>query len=336
MSTVLESGMYISLKNEDAAVLENDIELFRTNSDAPDNRYKFSVNGFMNRVFVNMYDGRKFNRSSVKRTRKKGAKGFNVKLNKAVVGKMEQSGLDIENDHSSDFAAFYVSFIEKYCKMNLLERSEIFFKSLISDLNNEMLHYFIKIKKNDGWDTYILPYAIKNSDENSKMYLTGFALRKTDDGYIYKTTVCLPLNKILGSERVTRLDPEKQIAFEEGSGIQSYEDMKQYIEERFCTDGILYLSDILRDVRVRLSDKGRDDFFSRTQYRPSVYTWDENDSNVVCFRATNLHTFMYFFKFGSDAEILEPPAYRQHFLEKYEKAYLKYAAKTPDKDGGAQ
>lgn len=334
---VLESGMYVSLKKEHVAVLENDMELFRTNSDAPDNRYKFSVNGFMNRVFVNMYDGRKFNRSSVKRTRKKGAKGFNIKLNRAVAEKMERSGLDPEKDYSSDFAAFYAPFIEAYCDMTLLKRSEIFFRQLIDDLNDEiMLRYFLKIKKNAGRDAYVLPYAIKDCDENSKKYLTGFALRKTDDGYIYKTTVCLPLNKILGFERVTRLDPEKQITFEEGSDIQSYEDMKRYIEERFHTDGILYLSDILRDVRVRLSDKGKDDFFSRTQYRPRVYTWDENDSNIVLFRATKLQTFMFFFKFGGEAEILEPPEYRSFFMEKYKEAYLKYKTGIPDREDRTQ
>ena len=62
MSTVLESGMYISLNKESDTIIKNDIELFRTNADAPDNKYKFTVKKFLNNVFVNMYDGRIFDR----------------------------------------------------------------------------------------------------------------------------------------------------------------------------------------------------------------------------------------------------------------------------------
>ena len=50
MSTVLESGMYISLSKEYYTVIENDIELFRTNEDASNNRYKFTINKYKSRL----------------------------------------------------------------------------------------------------------------------------------------------------------------------------------------------------------------------------------------------------------------------------------------------
>ena len=92
MSTVLESGMYISLNKESDTIIKNDIELFRTNADAPDNRYKFTLNKFLNNVFVNMYDGRIFDREAVVKTRNKGAKGVNIKPNKTIMEKMEAAG----------------------------------------------------------------------------------------------------------------------------------------------------------------------------------------------------------------------------------------------------
>ena len=119
MSTVLESGMYISLSKEYYTVIENDIELFRTNEDASNNRYKFTINKYLNKVFVNMYDGRTFDSDSIKRTRKKGAKGFYIKPNKEIMGKMKLAGLDLESNYSSDFAAYYTQFIVEYCKMSL-------------------------------------------------------------------------------------------------------------------------------------------------------------------------------------------------------------------------
>ncbi len=324
MSTVFESGMYISLKKEEYTVIENDIELFRTNADAPENRYKFTVNKFLNNVFVHMCDGRKFNESDVIRTRKKGAKGFNVKLNRNVNKKMIQAGLDPEKHYSAYFAAYYMQFVEEYCKLTLIEREKIFYRQLINDLKDEIyLNYFLKLKKNDGKYAYILPYSIEKSDDIHKNYITGFALTKTENGYVYNNTLCVPLNRILGYDRVERLDPVKRIAFEENSDIKSYEDMKKYIEDRFNTDGVLYLSDILRDVSVRLSDSGREMLLSRTQHRPK-YEYNKENDHLIHFRATKLQTFMYFFKFGGDAEILKPKAYRTFFSDKYKEAYMLY------------
>ena len=327
MTTVIESGMYISLKKEDYAVIENDIELFRTNETATDNRYKFTINKFLNNVFVNMCDERKFDSDSVKKKRKKGAIGFNIKLNKAVIDKTAKAGLDPERDYSADFAAYYTQFIEKYCRMTLIGRERVFYKHIIESFMDDIeLKYLLKLTKNDKRDTYIFPYAIKNSDDVHKCYITGFFLRKTEDGYIYKKTLCVPLNKILNYQRIEKINPEKQIFFEENSNIRSYRDMKDYIEYRFRTDGVLYLSDILRDVTVRLSDNGREMLFFRTLYRP-FYRFDENDNNLIHFKATQLQTFMYFFKFGKEAEILTPKKYADFFLQKYKEAYQLYSKK---------
>ena len=118
MSSVVESGIYISLKQEYYRVIENDINLFRTNSHASENRYKFTIGKFLNNIFLNMYDGRKFDSNSVKRTRKMGAKGFNIKINREIVSMMEQAGLNAEFNYSADFAAYYVQFIEEYCRIS--------------------------------------------------------------------------------------------------------------------------------------------------------------------------------------------------------------------------
>ena len=166
MSTVLESGMYISLNKESDTIIKNDIELFRTNADAPDNKYKFTVNKFLNNVFVNMYDGRIFDREAVVKTRNKGAKGVNIKPNKTIMEKMEAAGLVINYDPvndpvSADFAAFYVQLITEYCQKTRIERERIFYKQLINDLNDEIeLKYLLKLKKNDGWYKYIFLYSI--------------------------------------------------------------------------------------------------------------------------------------------------------------------------------
>ena len=145
--------------------------------------------------------------------------------------------------------------------------------------------------------------------------------------YFYRNTLGIPLRKILSVERIQKIEPQKQIYFREKypeADIQSYKDLEEYIQKRFATDGILYLSDILRDVTVRLSDTGIEYLYSRTQYKPFDISFDKEDIHIIHFKATKLQTFMYFFKFGGDAEILQPAEYRQNFIEQYEKALSIY------------
>ena len=338
--SVKTNGMYITLSEEDYAVIKDDIELFRTNKDAENNRYKYTEKQFIKLVFMNMYEKTVYKERSKTDSkggsvRKKTAAKYNIKPNKGMMDIMLEKVVTPlkKNDknckiYPPDCAAFFIQVIAEYCKMSLIERERIFYKRLISDLNDEIeLKYLLKLKKNDGKDgkrnSFFLPYKIKKSDDVHKNYITGFALSKTNAGYIYDKTLCVPINRIFSYQRIERIRPEKDISFKKDSGIQSYADMKDYIEERFRTDGVLYLSDILRDVTVRLTDNGKEFFLSRTQHRP-VYEFDKNDDHLVRCRATQLQTFMYFFKFGGDAEILEPEDYRGFFEKKYKEAYLVY------------
>ena len=330
MSSIIENGMYVSLKKDVYAVIEKDINLFRTCEKTKDNKYKFTLNKFLNTVFLNMYDGRKFAPSSVKRTRNIGAKSVNIKINKDIEDKINKI-LKPYNPYPSDFAAYYMLFIEEYCKMSLNKREEVFYKKLISELKDAIdLKYNLRVYKNDHkYPSNIFPYEIKTSDENSNIYLTGFKLYFDKDKriYFYRNTLGIPLRKILSVERIQKIEPQKQIYFREKypeADIQSYKDLEEYIQKRFATDGILYLSDILRDVTVRLSDTGIEYLYSRTQYKPFDISFDKEDIHIIHFKATKLQTFMYFFKFGGDAEILQPAEYRQNFIEQYEKALSIY------------
>ena len=49
MSTVMESGMYISLKKEDHIILQNDLEIFRD-----DKGNKLTLNRLLNTIFLYM------------------------------------------------------------------------------------------------------------------------------------------------------------------------------------------------------------------------------------------------------------------------------------------
>lgn len=328
MSTVMKSGMYISLKKEDYAVIQNDIEMFST-CVGDDKEKRLTFNRFMNTIFLYMTNRSGSAEENFSKKNYSGAVGMNIKLNNNIAGIMKKAGekLDPNNKmtHSADCAVYYRHFIEKYCRLPLVEREKIFYAPMIESLDDNIsLNYFLKITKTDGSIMNILPFAIKQSDEIHKNYLIGFALKKMSKGYRYKNTLCIPLRKIKDCRRIKSIDTKKDIYFGEKSEFGSYEDLKSYVRKRLITDGVLYLSGKLRDVTVRLSDTGLKKLGELSLFRPA-FTSDKNDEHIIRFSATQLQTFKYFFQFGSDAEILEPSEYRKDFFNAYKSAFELYS-----------
>lgn len=325
----MESGMYIRLTKADYSIIQNDIELFRSSCAGknPADRQRYSANGFMNIVFANMADGSRFDEQKFPRKRYKDPVGMNIKLNKRIDRIMLKAGLDASDfgTHSADCAAYYMHFIESYCRLPLVERERIFYKPIIESIEDDIcLHYYLKIVRNDGNCVNLLPFTVKSSDDIHKNYVVGFALRRTQKGYVFQKTVCVPLRKIAGVSHLKKIVPEKQIIFRSGSGITSFAELKSAINERLETDGVLYLSGKLNDVSVWLSDTGIKKLGELSLFRPA-FEQDEKDGHIIRFRATWLQTFKYFFQFGSDAKILEPEEYRSKFRNSYKAAFELYS-----------
>ena len=322
MGTVMDSGMYISLKKEDHIILKNDLEIFRD-----DKGKRLTLNRLMNTIFLYMANESGAAEGSFSGTSHGGTAGVNIKLNKNIADVMANAGPDPTDPltYSADCAAYYMQFIEPYCSLPLVEREKIFYSPMSRALEDNIdLNYYLKITKTDGSIVPMLPFEIKQSDEIHKNYLVGFTLEKRTGGYKYRNTICIPLRKIKKWDRIVRIDTKKGIYFGKSSGLGSYKDLISYIRQRYSTDGVLYLSGKLRDVTVRLSDTGLKKLGELNLFRPS-FVLDENNDHEIRFRATWLQTFKYFFQFGSDAEILEPEEYRSKFRNAYESAFKHYS-----------
>ena len=331
------TGMYVSLSKGDYAVIRNDMELFGGNAETHDEEHRFTINKFLNRVFLNLCKGQKINQEVPKKRKNHTSLGINIKINKEIIQIMKKAGVYSNNAYPADLSAYYAYFISEYCRKSPSEREEIFYSGMIQEIKETIkMEMVINVYRNkqaqNGEDKYntIIPYALKLSEENGHYYLAGFELNRKKERYFYTSLRCIPIRKIIPFSKETRLEhipeiiPEKHIAFKKNSCVQSYTQMKEYMEERLASDGILYLGDILRDVRVRLSEKGKKYLSSHTQYRPFDITFDSDDSSIIRFKATKLQNFLYFFKFGGEAEILEPQKYRDDFIEKYREVIRKY------------
>lgn len=334
---VIKNGMYISLQRKNYKIIENDIQLFRANIEAPDKHYKFTVNKFLNRIFLIMCSGQPIQTTSGKGTRSNRTIGINIKVNNDIINRMTKAGVYVNKNTTlpGDLAPYYMYFILQYCDLTQTKREALFYQSLIAELNDAVkLNRIIKIHKNNhSDDVCILPYELKVCEENGFHYITGFVLEpdKSDkNSYLYTNLINIPIRSILPYSRekyfeaLGEINPRKQILFRKKSVVRSYQEMIAHMRDRLDSDGVLYLSREPKQVKVRLTDIGMDMLYSRTQYKPDNICPDPDDNHIVRFQATRLQTFLYFFKFGAQAEILEPEEYREFFLNEYQNAVMLY------------
>jgi len=322
---VIKNGMYISMKKEDFRIIENDMQLFRSNPEAGKKHYQFTANKFLNHVFLTMCYGQKIEIVPSEKSRDRSTTGINIKINNEIIARMENAGIYSKKAIPPDLSAYYKHFISEYCQLTLTEREQIFYKTLIEELNDAVkLNLVLKIRKNHSSDVTMLPYGLKTADENRLHYVVGFVLKPANQKYIYRKLICVPIRNILpyskekNFERIDEIIPQKQIIFSEKSEIKSYKEMTEYMKQRLYFDGVLYLSNNLKTVTVKLTDNGINMLYTRNQFKPKNIIFDNDNQNIIHFQATQLQTFLYFFKFGREAEILKPAEYRKYFLEQYE------------------
>ncbi len=149
-----------------------------------------------------------------------------------------------------------------------------------------------------------------------------FAL-KTDKLSMYNYLVCLGETGKPMVFRLSRLsEPEVDLRAKPGSGrlpADAQADIKAYLAE----GDISFLSEMdrEREIHVRLTEKGRKFYNSILHMRPRKF---DEDGDVYVFRCTEKQIENYFFKFGGEAEILEPESLREKLRGMYRNALTVY------------
>ena len=243
-----------------------------------------------------------------------------------------------EFDHT-DIAKNYVEYIEKYASLSTYDRRRIFYREIYNDVQKAInLKHDIDISMNESNKTgkkksyHVIPHRILKCDDNDFDYIAAFALKDNK----YSNLVNIPVHKIIKVEDGTGIS-FKDIDFRSSDKIQNYKDMLEYMEYRLTTDGILYLCKEPQEVTVYLTQNGYEMTHSRSQYKPYNITFKDNDSSdtkyvkIAKFNATQLQTFLFFFKFGKEAYIAKPDEYRDDFINKYREALKEYETNA-DKD----
>lgn len=192
---------------------------------------------------------------------------------------------------------FLKCIIETYCRLPFGEREKICLKEKFEKLESAIRR---KNKVNllviPNIQVKITPYDIIQSKEGLYHYIVGF----TEDRKRY----CERISRLLKiderkSEKATKLNKSQ----------------KDKLDEELLEFGPTFIDDKPVNIKVRLTEKGKEAYFYSVLHRP-MHTKIEDD--VFTFHCSEKQALFFFLRFANKAEILEPKSLRDKFIQIYE------------------
>ena len=214
--------------------------------------------------------------------------------------------------------------IEEYAQKPNLERQKIYFRDVIKQLSDSIDNKsIIAFKRNDHINK-LIPIKIDCDKHEMHLYLAGISIYtdKDDEKEKLGTTVSHRIDRING--KITTLPLTTVPAIKNDIDIK-----RQQVYDDIRDKGIEFLVSDIDEIKVRLTKRGKKNYNQWLFQRPK-YSKKEGD-DIYVFNISKYQITVYFFKFGEDAEIIEPPDLREEFAKKYSNAAKIYQKNRPFK-----
>ena len=210
---------------------------------------------------------------------------------------------------------FLKAVIEEYARKTQYEREGILFQNLIEELQSCIdAQQLVVITLNGPNHTRheVRPHLICCDPGCNYHYLVGMT-RKAGTTYPER----------IASYRISRINKIKRSHLRSGkiTTVQARE-----IEQKMRDDGVQFLLQDSELICVKLTEQGKKMYDSQAHLRPifSDFRKLPDGSWRYTFHCTQMQAQFYFFKFGSNAEIIEPHSLRELFKTQYTMALEKY------------
>jgi len=252
-----------------------------------------------------------------------------LKSAKAAEGETERSPLYLTDDfmdrlnypHYADViekvfkgshGRFIKTVIEEYAKKPYFERELIYYSKIANEISYNLDKTLNIVTGKDEFT--VKPYEIKQDKHSFHNYLTCQATTNLNDPFRAYSFRISRIKSVTLAKRPAPKLTKNQIA---------------ELEKEIMEKGVEYLSSGgAINVKVKFSKDGVDLFNKIMFQRPRVNSIDiKND--VYYFKCTYFQAKNFFFKFGEDAEIIEPKKLRDDFAMRYRNAAKKYETAKP-------
>lgn len=221
-----------------------------------------------------------------------------------------------EQQYYSRPGLYLRSIIEEYCSLPFIERERIYRKEIYDIVERACREKrILKIRANYyGKDQlfYVYPYKIMPDSLHTQAYLVCYS-RKAEEN---------DSEKIVASFSMARMNPPTMLTKTFHLNKQEID----YIESQISKYSPAYLVGRPEQIKVKLTEKGKQSYQSRLFSRPEKIESLSSD-DIYVFDCTQQQIYNYFFPFGAEAEIISPESLRNRFLTTHQKAIAIYNAK---------
>ena len=201
------------------------------------------------------------------------------------------------------------SIIEEYCSLPFIKRERIYRKDIYETIEKACTEErILKIKADYfGKDQlfYVYPYKIVPDTFHTQAYLVCYSRKAEEE----------EKDKIVASFSMARINSPTMLA----KNFHLNKKEINNIETQIANYSPAYLIGIPEQIKVRLTQKGKQAYQSRLYSRPEKIELLSSD-DVYVFDCTQQQIFNYFFPFGADAEIISPEYLRNRFKNTFTKA----------------
>ena len=208
---------------------------------------------------------------------------------------------DCEEEEYYSRPGFYIrAVVEEYCSLPFIERERIYRKDVYETIahardKNQILK--IKVRQYDKVrNFFVYPYKILPDPLQTQSYLTCYTKEAGSEGS----------GKTIASFAMARLNPPTVLA----KTFHLTKKEKDAIQEQIEKNSPAYLLDKAEQIRIRLTENGKQIYQSRLSNRPEKIAVIDD---IYVFDCTQRQIFNFFFSFGAEAEILSPESLREQF-----------------------
>lgn len=207
--------------------------------------------------------------------------------------------------------------IEEYCSLPFIQREKIYRKQVYDIIEQACKEHRILKVAADYYGTneqfYVYPYKIVPDSFHTQSYLVCYSRKKAEE----------EKDKIVASFSMARINLPTMLT----KTFHLNQAETKHIEEQITKYSPAYLIGRPEQIRVRLTERGKQAYRTRLFSRPEKIGEEEND--IYVFNCSSLQIMNYFFSFGADAEIISPKNLRIRFKNKYAQALALYDQTQP-------
>lgn len=231
---------------------------------------------------------------------------------------------DAARYYGGRFSRYLRAVLEEYAAKTVYQREAIYFDPQMrliqaSAANGELLR--IRLKK--GSEFEVRPYGVLGDRQETYHYLVG--LSRPDGTREPEKASSFRLSNIVKLE----------VSFRRSGRLTEKE--RTDIESSIRGKGVQFLLQQQETIRIRLTEKGRQNYGRQLHLRPAARERVEVDDGLYrweyTFYCTEFQAKAYFLKFCGDAKVVAPQSLRKQFADEYRSGLNAY--QTPDTQGSA-